>query len=48
MKRPKPTLCACPTCQQLDRIFPDEGRQIAMFGAPKSRKMRASTGKVAR
>lgn len=38
MKRAAPPICTCPTCQQLDRAFPDEGRQIAMFSAPETRK----------
>lgn len=47
MKRAKPALCACPTCQQLDRAFPNEGRQIAMFAAPKPGKSRSRNAKGA-
>lgn len=48
MKRSKPTFCTCAACQQLDRAFPDEGRQIAMFAPPTPRKRTAQNIKAAR
>lgn len=47
MKRGKLALCACPTCQQQDRAFPDEGRQIAMFATLKPGKSRGRKAKGA-
>lgn len=44
MKRPKPAICGCPTCQQLDRAFPNEGRQIAMFAASPATRARKQKG----
>ncbi|WP_287002940.1 hypothetical protein [Sphingobium sp.] len=47
MKRSKIALCACPTCQQMDRVFPHAGRQIAMFAAPKTDTSRSRNPKGA-
>lgn len=41
-----PLLCSCQTCQQLDRSFPNEGRQFAMFAALSDRKTRKSPAKA--
>jgi len=45
MKRQRPTICACPACQQLDRAHPNEGQQIAMFGPVKRRNAKTNVSR---